>query len=391
MLRLLTAGESHGEALIAVLDGMPAGLAFSQSDIDRDLQRRQVGYGRGGRMQIERDHARVLSGARFGKTLGSPLALLIENRDWPSWQEKMAPLEAPVADFDRLLTPRPGHADLAGYYKYNFTDLRDVLERASARETATRVAAGALARRLLAEFDITVFSHVTSIGRVTIEKNAAITWEDMRTHAETSELRCADPAAEKKMKAAIDAAKENGDSLGGVFQVIALGAPPGLGSHVQWDRRLDGRLAGALMSIPAIKGVDIGLGFAAAVMTGAQVHDEIVPDADGRYRRPTNHAGGIEGGISNGEPIVLAAAMKPIPTLTKPLRSVNIATGAPAPAAKERSDVCAVPAAGVVGEAMCCLVLAEALMEKFGADTVAEMKSAWQTYSQRISQSRNGK
>jgi len=383
MLRLLTAGESHGQALVAILEGLPAGLPVSQEDLDRDLRRRQTGYGRGERMKIERDQAQLLSGVRFGKTLGSPVALLIENRDWPAWQEKMSPLGPVPESLEEMLVPRPGHADLAGHRKFGFTDLRNVLERASARETAARVAAGCLARKLLEEFGIEVFSHLLSLGalRANLE---GLDWKEVRLRTEASALRCADSAAEEKMKAAIDQARQKGDSLGGVFQVVALGVPAGLGSYSQWDRRLDGRLAGAIMSIPAVKGVEIGMGFSAASASGSQVHDEILLGPDGGLVRGSNNAGGIEGGLSNGEPILLQGAMKPIPTLSQPLRSVDLRTGEPAPAAKERADVCAVPAAGVVAEAMCCLALAETMLEKFGADTLEEMKTAWKAYLRRI-------
>jgi len=384
MLRMLTAGESHGAALVALIDGLPAGLAISQGDLERDLRRRQIGYGRGGRMQIERDSARLLSGVRFGRTLGTPVALLVENRDWGAWKEKMSPLGEPPAELEMMRIPRPGHADLAGYYKFDHSDLRNVLERASARETAARTAAGALARKLLQGFGINVFSHVLAIGGEAA-KPEGLGWEAIEAKAETSDLRCADSAAEAKMKAAIDRAAEKGDSLGGVIQVVALGVPPGLGSYSQWDRRLDGRLTGALMSIPAIKGVEIGAGFAAAGQAGSEVHDAIILDQENIIRRGSNRAGGLEGGLSNGEPILLQLAMKPIPTLTSPLPSVNLATGEPAPASKERSDVCAVAAAGVVGEAMVCWILADALLEKFGGDTLAEIQAAWVAYQKRIS------
>jgi len=368
---------------VVIIDGLPAGMAVSPVDLERDLRRRQVGYGRGGRMQIEKDSARLLSGVRFGRTLGSPVALLIENRDWSSWQEKMSPLGEPPADLDIMQIPRPGHADLAGHYKFSHDDLRNVLERASARETAARTAAGALARKLLQSFEIKVFSQVVAIGSETADL-AGMSWEAIEAGAEASELRCADPKAEAAMKSAIDRAAAAGDSLGGLIQIVALNVPPGLGSYSQWDRRLDGRLAGALMSIPAIKGVEIGSGFAAAGELGSKVHDAIGFDQTGRVCRETNRAGGLEGGLSNGEPILLQIAMKPIPTLTSPLPSVNLATGEPAPASKERSDVCAVAAAGVVAEAMACWVLAEAALEKFGGDTLEEMKGAWEAYCNRI-------
>jgi chorismate synthase len=335
-------------------------------------------------MQIERDIARLPSGVRFGRTLGTPVALMMENRDWVAWQEKMSPLGEPPADLEIMRIPRPGHADLAGHYKFGHDDLRNVLERASARETAARVAAGALARRLLQHFEIKVFSHVLAIGGEQAKLDS-LGWEKIETRAETSDLRCADPAAEGRMKSAIDRASARGDSLGGLLQIVALGVPPGLGSYSQWDRRLDGRLAGALMSIPAIKGVEIGAGFAAAGQAGSEVHDAINLDEKGRIRRADNRAGGLEGGLSNGEPILLQIAMKPIPTLTSPLPSVDLASGEPAPASKERSDVCAVAAAGVVAEAMVCWILADLCLEKFGGDTLAEMEQAWEAYQQRIS------
>jgi len=383
MLRLLTAGESHGQALLAILEGLPAGLHISREDLDRDLRRRQGGYGRGERMRIEHDQARLLSGARFGKTLGGPLALLIENRDWPNWEERMNPFAPPPPALEEARVPRPGHGDLAGYYKFGFSDLREIAERASARETAARVAAGGVARKFLKEFEVEVFSHLLRVGSVQACPEGE-QWEEIRARAEASILRCADPQAEEKMKAAIDRAQREGDTLGGVFQVVALGVPAGLGSYSQWDRRLDARLAAAIMSIPAVKGVEIGLGFAAAAQPGSQVHDEILLGREGRLIRPSNRAGGIEAGLSNGEPILLQAAMKPIPTLQRPLRSVNLHTRQQAPAGKERADVCAVPAAGVVAEAMCCLVLADVFMEKYGCDTLQEMKAAWEAHRRRI-------
>jgi len=385
MLRLLTAGESHGPALVAILEGLPANLTLTQEDLDRDLRRRQVGYGRGARMKIEQDRARIISGLRFGKTLGSPLALEIQNRDWPAWQEKMSPLGKPPEELEQLSVPRPGHADLAGHYKFGFTDLRNILERASARETAARVAAGAAARKLLQEFGITVLSQVLSIGPVAVSASIEkLSWEEIQTRAEASALRCADQHAEEQMKAAIDQAAQHGDTLGGVIQVAALGVPPGLGSYAQWDRKLDARLAATIMSIPAIKGVGIGLGFEAAGKPGSEVHDEIILGADGRICHATNRAGGLEAGLSNGEPILLNAAMKPIPTLGQPLQSVDLKSRRPAVAFKERADVCAVPAAGVIAEAMCCLVLADALMEKYGGDTVEEMQAACRVHRESI-------
>ncbi len=368
MLRYLTAGESHGPALVGILEGMPAGLPLVAADIDAQLERRQQGYGRGGRMAIERDRVAILAGVRHGLTLGSPIALLIENRDWPNWRDRMS---AEPGQADPVTVPRPGHADYAGAVKYGHQDLRNVLERASARETAIRVALGAVARRLLGEFGITVGSLVTAIGPVEaapVEPGLAA-W----SQAEQSPVRCADPAAAAPMMAAIDAARAAGDSLGGLFEVAALGLPVGLGSHAHWDRRLDGRLAQAFMAIPAIKAVEIGLGRAAAGLPGSAVHDPFAPDRS----RTTNHAGGLEGGITNGQPLVVRAAMKPIPTLTSPLPSVDLATGRPHPAHAERSDVCAVPAAAVVGEAVLALELAAALLERLGGDSLDQLRAAW--------------
>lgn len=372
MLRFLSAGESHGPALVGIVEGLPAGLSVPPHVIDRDLARRQQGPGRGGRMQIERDHIVFVGGVRGGVTLGGPVAFTIANRDYEHWRAVMDPVAADAAP--RLTQPRPGHADLAGALKYGFDDIRNVLERSSARETAVRVAAGALARQLLAQFGIAVMSHVVAIGAVQAKPQPLTAV----AQAEHAPLRCADAAAQQEMLAAIEAARQAGDTLGGVFEVVATGVPPGLGSYVQWDRRLDARLAGALMSIPAVKGVECGDGFAAAARPGSQVHDPIFYDPEQGYYRPTNHAGGLEGGMSNGEPVVVRCAMKPIPTLMRPLPSVDMASKQPATAAVERSDVCAVPAAAAVGEAMLCLVLAEALREKYGGDSLAEMQRHWQ-------------
>ena len=378
MFRFLTAGESHGQTLLAIVEGVPAGLRISERFISAHLVRRQRGYGRGGRMAIERDQAQLLAGVRFGKTIGSPIAVLVKNKDWESWKLAMDIEKAPPgADARRVTVPRPGHADLAGAAKYAADDLRDVLERASARETAARVAAGSIARRLLEEMGIEIMSHVLMIGRVRAQ-SAQVSWQDVRRRAEASDLRCADAQAAARMRKAIDAARRKGDTLGGIFQVVAVGAPPGLGSYAQWDRRLDGALARALMSIPAVKGVEVGLGFGAAALAGSQVHDEILrrraPAGDTHpWRRPTNRAGGLEGGVSNGEPIVLQAAMKPIATLMRPLRSFDLRTGRGARAHVERSDVCAVPAAAVVGEAVVAIELARAALEKFGGDSMGEL------------------
>jgi chorismate synthase len=368
MFRFLTAGESHGKGLMAIVDGIVAGLPLLEADIDFDLVRRQQGYGRGARMTIERDHAEIFSGVRHGFTLGSPISLLIRNRDWDNWQEKMA--VAPVEeDIEKVTRLRPGHADTAGVLKYGSDDVRDILERASARETAARVAVGAIARKFLNEFGVEVHSHTVAIGGKRAEPMADIDWLGV----EQSTVRCGDSLAEKEMIATIDRARESGDTVGGVFEVIADGLPVGLGSHVQWDLKLSSRIAEAVMSINAVKGVEIGEGFGLAEVSGSQAHDVInVSGGKVSWGRATNRAGGIEGGMSNGERITVRAAMKPIATLGRPLPSVDLITGAPVEAHYERSDVCAVPAAGVVGEAMLCIVLAGAMLEKFGGDSLEE-------------------
>jgi chorismate synthase len=372
MLRFLTAGESHGPCLTAIVEGLPAGLSIDVEAINRDLARRQGGYGRGGRMKIEKDKVEILGGVLGGKTTGAPIGLRIENRDWAKWRDHWA-----AGDLPKLSVPRPGHADYAGMVKYGLDDARPVLERASARETAARVAVGALAKLLLAEFGIAVGSYVFEIGGV-IAGVPALTWPELWVRAETSDVRCPDEAAAAKMRQRIDSAREAGDSLGGVFVVAAVGAPVGLGSHVQWDRRLDARLAAAVMSIQAIKGVEVGPAFENARLPGTQVHDEIqisnIKSQTSRVMRSSNRAGGIEGGMTNGETVVVRAAMKPIPTTITPLRSVDLATGEEAATQYQRSDVCAVPAASIVGEAMVAWVLADALAEKLGGDSVDEMK-----------------
>ena len=378
MLRFLTAGESHGRGLVVIVDGLPAGLPVDLDRLDGLLRRRQGGYGRGRRMAIESDRAQIQSGVRHGRTTGAPVALLIENRDWVNWQRTMyvgveMPDEASGANRAPVVRPRPGHADLAGALKYELDDVRDVLERASARETAARVAAGGLAIQLLEALGAGVISHVTAIGELALPANRVVTFDEARALAVDAPLRCVDGELEALMMARIDQAKSDGDTLGGAFEVIATGLPLGLGSYVQWDRRLDGRLAQAVMSIPAIKGVGIGLGAASAATPGSRVHDEILPPAGPGLRpvRPTNRAGGLEGGVTNGEDVRVAGYMKPIATLMQPLRSVDLTTLEPAPAAIERSDVCAVPAAAVVAEAMVAFVLADAVLERFGADSVA--------------------
>jgi len=386
MLRFLTAGESHGPCLTAIVEGLPAGLEVDIEAINRDLARRQGGYGRGGRMEIERDRVEVLGGVIAGRTTGAPVALRIINRDWDNWRDRWI-----EGDLPRLTIPRPGHADYAGMVKYELDDARPVLERASARETAMRVAVGALARQLLAVFGVAVGSYVEEIGGVTA-RIPDLPPDELWALAEASDVRCPDEEAAGRMRAAIDAARKAGDSLGGIFVLVAIGAPVGLGSHVHWDRRLDARLAAAVMSIPAVKGVEIGPAFENARRPGTQVHDEferiggstsqqigkpasrsITRSPGHRVTRTSNRAGGIEGGMSNGQPIVVRAAMKPIPTTLTPLRSVDLATGEPAATQYQRSDVCAVPAASVVGEAMVAWVLASALIEKLGGDSLTEM------------------
>src|SRR5881409_1735130 len=380
VFRFLTAGESHGEALVAVIDGVPAGLPLTEADINGDLARRQRGYGRGGRMKIERDQVHVLSGVRWGATLGSPITLSIANRDWENWKATMGVAVPEAGTAKKEVTrPRPGHADLAGAMKYGHRDIRNVLERSSARETTARVAVAGVAKRLLGEFGITILSHVTEIGGVHIGP-LETPWEEIRARAEASDVRCADPAAERAMIEVIDQAKAAGDTLGGVFEVVALNCPVGLGSYVQWDRKLDGRLARAFCSIHAIKGAEIGLGFEAARRPGSQVHDEILFDGASGFHRESNSAGGLEGGVTNGQPVIVRAAMKPISTLRKPLRSVDMATKEAVEAVVERSDVCAVPAAGIVGEAMMAIVLADAFLEKFGGDGIDEVRRNYQGY-----------
>jgi len=382
-----TAGESHGRALTALLEGIPAGLSLEmERDVDPELKRRQGGYGRGRRMKIESDRAELLSGVRLGETLGSPISMVIWNRDWENWTVAMSHSEPEPGTNPKALRPhylpRPGHADLVGVLKYDRRDVRDILERASARETAARVACAAVAKRLLAVFGVQVGSHVVSIGPV--EAEACDVPKDLNALADASPVRCLDDEAAKRMMAEIDDAKERGDTLGGIFEVVVTGLPVGLGSHVSWNTKLDGRIAGALMSVQAVKGVEFGLGFTGARRPGSEVHDAIVRAEEkprtGGIGRSTNRAGGLEGGVTTGEPLAVRGAMKPISTLRKPLPSVDLRDGSPGDAAVERSDVCAVPAAAVVGEAMVALVLADAFLEKFGGDSIGEIKRNFESY-----------
>ncbi len=404
MIRFTTAGESHGKALVAILEGIPAGLPLLAAQVNHELRRRMSGYGRGARMQIEADTVEFLSGVRAGETMGSPIAMLIANRDWENWADVMAPEPdaemvppagegQPAAEAGgrgrrrQVKRPRPGHADLVGVLKYDRRDARDILERASARETAARVACGAVCRRLLEEFGVEIGSHVVELGGIRSEIPDPLP-TPLNQAADVSPVRCLDPAASEAMVKAIDAAKQAGDTLGGVAEVVARGLPLGLGSHVSWDRKLDGRIAQAVMSIPAVKGVEIGLGFEAARRPGSQVHDEILAGGRsqaGGFARRTNRAGGLEGGITTGEPLVVRVAMKPISTLLRPLATVDLATGATAKAQSERSDVTAVPAMGVIAEAMLALVLAGAMVEKFGGDSLAEMRANYSAYLERLS------
>ncbi|MFC2051042.1 chorismate synthase [Chloroflexota bacterium] len=376
--RFLTAGESHGKGLVAVIEGMVAGMPVTEECIAQDLKRRQVGYGRSARMEIEQDKAEIISGVRHGLTIGSPISLLIQNRVWEDWQEIMslAPVDKEISP---ITSPRPGHADLAGVTKYGTGDIRPILERASARETAARVAVGAVARRFLEEFGIAVHSHTISIGKHRAKQPKSIDWKQV----EKSPVRCADTAAEKAIMAVIDEAKAEGDTVGGIFELIATGVPVGLGSHVQWDRRLDGQIAQAIMSINAVKGVEVGDGFSIADVKGSQAQDTIEPGSEGAtppWKQATNRAGGIEGGISNGQHIVARAVVKPIATLGKPLPSIDLRTGKKTDAHYERSDICVVPAAGVIGEAMLAIVLTNAVLEKFGGDHLKETSTNYKNY-----------
>lgn len=388
MLRYFTAGESHGEALVAFLSGMPAGLKINQAFVDHELWRRQQGYGRGGRMKIERDTAHILSGVRHGITIGSPISVLLENKDWKNWQESLPVGEGDPAKHKAVKSPRPGHADLAGALKYNFPEARYILERASARESAARVAIGAIAKQFLQELGIEVLSHVIAVGSASLA-DIEVPWEKIVPLFQRGEilLSCADPDTEQKMKEEVDKALRTGDSVGGIFEVVAHGVPPGLGTYAQWDERLDGLLAGAVMSLQAVKAVEIGVGVTAAGSMGSTVHDEIGYGATSGhtgFSRRSNHAGGIEGGISNGQEIRVRGYLKPISTLRRPLQSVDFATREAVKAAYERSDVCVVPAAGVAAEAMVALTLARCALDKFGGDSIGETLRNFQAYCQQI-------
>ena len=386
MLRFCTAGESHGQALFAFISGLPAQMPIDVKFIDRELHRRQLGYGRGGRQKIEKDRAEIFAGVRHGKTIGAPVALRIENRDWANW-EKILPVEAAEDDpgARKLVAPRPGHADLAGSQKFNYHDARYILERASARETAARVAAGAFAKLLLREFGTEIASHTIQVGHIRLERPAS--WKKIKSVSADldSPLRCIDAATQEEMKAEVDTALKNGDTVGGIFEIVVHDVPVGLGSHAQWDEKLDGRLAQALMSVQAVKAVEIGAAVLASGSYGSEVQDEIFYEKSSRrFRRSTNRAGGLEGGITNGEDIVIRGYLKPISTLRKPLHTANMVTKEPVQAAYERSDWCVVPAGSVAGEAMVALVLADAFLQKFGGDSLAEMRRNFENYARQI-------
>jgi chorismate synthase len=384
MLRFSTAGESHGEALVATVSGVPAGLEFDQKFVDRELWRRQQGYGRGGRMKIEKDSAHVVSGIRHGKTIGSPIAILLENKDWKNWEEALPVATGDSAKHKEVKSPRPGHADLAGALKYNFPEARYVLERASARESAARVAVGAIAKLLLRELGIGVLSHVVQVGNARCSCKGE--WKKLVELSERDEilLNCEDAEAEQRMKAEVDEVLRTGDTVGGVFEVIAHGVPPGLGTYANWDERLDGLLAQAVMSLQAVKAVELGAGVTVSGGVGSKAQDEIGFSRDAGFSRSSNHAGGLEGGVSNGQDLVVRGYLKPISTLRRPLGSVDFKSREPVKAAYERSDVCVVPAAGVAGEAMVALTLARCALEKFGGDSIGEVKRNFQGYKQQL-------
>jgi chorismate synthase len=385
MLRFLTAGESHGPELVTIIEGAPAGFEIDLAAINQDLARRQKGYGRGGRMAIEKDEVRVVSGIRFGRTMGSPVTFIVANRDYKNWEKRMSVDPADRGEAKVVTRPRPGHADLAGVLKYNLEDIRDVLERASARETTARVAAGSFGKQLLAPFGVTILGYVTSIGATEARTPPERAVAELARVTEDSPVRVADPEAERAIIAAIDECKKTGDTLGGVVEVIAAGLPVGLGSHVQWDRKLDGRIGHALMSLQAVKGVEFGMGFGAARVRGSALHDELGYDAAARrFTRHSNNSGGTEGGMSTGEPLRVRVAFKPLSTLMRPLRSADIRTKAEAPGTIERSDVCAIPAAAVIAEAAVAFVIAAAFLEKFGGDSLAEISRNYQGYLDQV-------
>jgi chorismate synthase len=387
MLIFRTAGESHGQALIALVEGIPSNLKVDFEFIDNELKRRQGGYGRGGRMKIEKDRVRFLSGVRHGKTLGSPIAMMIENRDWPNWEEIMSvqAVSSEAAQKRTVTRPRPGHTDLAGSLKFNQLDARNILERSSARETTARVAAGGLAKILLKTFGIEVLSHTTAIGTATVPQDFSVTWEQLESLRADEVVHCAIPEVSQRMVQEIDKAQKEGDTIGGTFEVIARGVPTGLGSHTAWDTRLDGQLAQAIMSINAVKAVEVGIGVQGAFRKGSDVHDEIAYDQETTsFRRLTNRAGGLEGGITNGEDVRVTGYLKPIPTLKKALRSVDMITKEPFVAQHERSDTCTVPAAGVIGETMVALILARAFLEKFGGDSIEETSRNYASYLEQL-------
>lgn len=385
MLRFFTAGESHGPCLTAIVEGVPAGIPVDVATINHDLARRQQGYGRGGRMKIEKDEVKIHSGVRWGESLGSPITLVVENRDWKNWEKRMSPFAEDRDDKIAVTRPRPGHADLAGVQKYNHKDVRNILERASARETTARVAVGGLAKCVLRPFNIRVMGYVAEIGGI-VADHRQLTTEEIFARAEVSPVRMADPAAEEQIVSLIDQCKKQGDTLGGVVEVVATGLPPGLGSYVHWDRKLDGRLGHALLSLQAAKGVEVGLGFGTARLPGSQVHDEISFDPQKRFVRHSNNSGGTEGGMSTSEPLRVRVAFKPLSTLMRPLHSVDILSKEPVEATIERSDVCAIPAAAVIAESVVALVVAQALVEKFAGDSLVEMKRNYQGYLEQVRQ-----
>ncbi len=383
MLRFFTAGESHGPSLTAIVEGFPAGVTIDVTRMNHDLARRQQGYGRGGRMKIEKDEAQIHSGVRWGESLGSPITLMVENKDWRNWEKRMSPFAEDRNDKIAVTRPRPGHADLTGVLKYHHRDVRNILERASARETAARVAIGGLAKCLLQPFGIRIMGYVSEIGGI-VANHANMTPEEIFTRAETSPVRLADTVAEEQIIALIDQCQQLGDTLGGVVEVVAAGLPPGLGSFAQWDRKLDGRLGHALLSLQAVKGVEVGLGFATAKLPGSQVHDEIAFDQQHGFVRHSNNSGGLEGGMSTGEPLRVRVAFKPLSTLMRPLRSVDIVTKEPVEATIERSDVCAIPAAAVIAESVVAFVIAQAFLEKFGGDSLTEIKRNYHGYMEQV-------